>query len=232
MTLLGSTFLIYFVIGAGVAVAVYVSDMARTPAERGFQTAVCVVFWPLFLPLLLQQRQAQHFAPSEILAAADELACAIHQVETELHSALRTTKPMPGDEARLARLRSRWMAQAARIREMDRLLASPQYAAPIDAIQAGKPSLRDGSQQADRLSGGSDAMCALVERLRQVRQQAHDELMAALSKAREAAAMLHLAHFSGAPCAHRADLIAEIDTISRDVEDITDRDPSLRAPYI
>src|SRR5437764_4448466 len=89
MTLLGSTLLIYFLIGAGIAVAVYVSDMARTPVERGFQTTTCILFWPLFLPLLLQQRPAHRAARSEPLAPSDELARAIHQAETELHAALQ-----------------------------------------------------------------------------------------------------------------------------------------------
>src|SRR5437870_2210826 len=159
MTLLGSTFLIYFLIGAGVAVAVYVSDMARTPAQRGFQTVACVLFWPLFLPLLLQRTHSRRLPPVETLPTDDELARAIQQVETELHAALQATDAFHAANGLLERLHAGWLVQAARIREMDRLLALPQYSVPNDAIQAERPILRDGVPRPEKLGGGSNAMC-------------------------------------------------------------------------
>src|SRR5437879_2149932 len=118
MTLLGSTLLIYFLIGAGVAVAVYVSDMARTPAQRGFQTAACIVFWPLFLPVLLQ-RPTAHISPrTQSFSNGDELARAIHDVETELQVALHSADAAHDVQTSLDKLHAYWLAHAARIREM------------------------------------------------------------------------------------------------------------------
>jgi hypothetical protein len=216
MTLLGSTVVIYLLIGIGVGVAVYLSDLARSPAQRGFQTAAGLVFWPLFLPLLLQRVQARSAAPVDGPPWADELAKSIAQVESELNEALRSLhgwadEALHGHAGRLQALGRHWQAQAARIREMDRLLALPEYTVPNDAIQAERPAVRDGAATLDGLGCWADAMCQIVERLRQVRQGAHEELMDSLARVRQVAAMLHLARFTGAPPARAAELLADIE---------------------
>ena len=50
MSLLGSSLVLYLLIGLGVAGAVYVTDQTRLPAERWFRVATAVPFWPLHLP--------------------------------------------------------------------------------------------------------------------------------------------------------------------------------------
>jgi hypothetical protein len=210
MTLLSSTFLIYFLIGVGVAVAVYLSDMARTPMQRCFQTGTCLVFWPLFLPLLLQRvpRVPVPFAGKP--PPGDEITRAIQQVESELHAALRAADALDGKDGSAENLHTRWLAEAARIREMDRLLASPEYSVPNDAIQAERPTVRDGANP-ERFGGGSIAMSAIVEKLRQVRQQTHADLMESLTRVRQLAARLHLARFTGEPAPRVDELLREIE---------------------
>ena len=220
MTLLGSTLVIYLLIGAGVACAVYVSDLAGSPAQRGFQTAASLVFWPLFLPLLLQKVQTRRSVPVDV-PPADDLAKAIAQVEAELNEALHS------HAGRLQALGRRWQAEAARIREMDRLLALPEYAVPNDAIQAERPAVRDGVSTPDGLGRGADTMVQIVERLRQVRQHAHEELMESLARVRQVAAMLHLARFTGEPPARAAELLADIEAAAERMQAATVPDESI-----
>jgi hypothetical protein len=231
MTLHGSTLVIYLLIGAGVACAVYVSDLAGSPAQRGFQTAASLVFWPLFLPLLLQKVQTRRSVPVDV-PPADDLAKAIAQVEAELNEALHSLRGW-ADEAlhshagRLQALGRRWQAEAARIREMDRLLALPEYAVPNDAIQAERPAVRDGVSTPDGLGRGADTMVQIVERLRQVRQHAHEELMESLARVRQVAAMLHLARFTGEPPARAAELLADIEAAAERMQAATVPDESI-----
>jgi len=215
MTLFGSTFLIYFLIGAGVAIAVYVSDMARTPIQRCFQTAACFVFWPLFVPLLLQKRPAHRPAPPLGLPMGDEPSKAIAQVDAELEEALRSApggNGISGDViGRLDELRSYWQAQAERIREMDRLLAQPRYTAPNDAIQAERPAVRDGTAGPDRSGHRLDGIGVIAERLRKVRDENHSRLMDSLARVRQLAALLQLARFTGEPARESVELLRQIE---------------------
>jgi hypothetical protein len=215
MTLLDSTFLIYFLIGAGVAVAVYVSEMPLTPSQRYFQTAACLVFWPLFLPLLLQKGPAHRPAPARELPPGDELSKAIAQVDMELEDALRTVSSCDRVErylsAGLGELRSHWRTQAEHIREMDRLLAQPEYAIPNDAIQAERPAMRDGASGYDRLGCGLNGLGAIAERLRKVRDETHVHLMDSLARVRQLAASLQLARFTGQPARESAELLRQIE---------------------
>jgi hypothetical protein len=215
MTLLDSTLLIYFLIGAGVAIAVYVSDLARTPAQRNFQTAASLVFWPLFLPLLLQKGPAHRPAPAPELPSTDDLSKAIAQVDSELGEALRSVS-VSGDFAgdvtdRLGELRWHWQAQADRIREMDRLLAQPEYAVPSDPILAEPSTERDGAFSPDPLGYGLSGMGAIAERLRKVRDEANANLMGSLARVRQISALLQLARFTVESGNGSAELLGQIE---------------------
>jgi hypothetical protein len=223
MTLLNSTLLIYFLIGGAVSVAVYLSDMAHTPAQRLFLTASSLIFWPLCLPLLLQRISARHATSEELPPPGDEIGRAIRQVESELNAALRAANVPDDHNARLNSLHERWSAQAAQIREIDRLLASPQYSVPNDAIQAERPIIRDGTPNANGL-GGTNAMCAIVERLRQVRELTNDELTESLAKVRQLAALLYLARFTRGEAGRISEILAELDLIGQRIAPATDFD--------
>ncbi len=215
MNALNSSFLIYGLIGVGVAVAVYLSDMARTPVQRCFQTAASLIFWPLFLPFILRRNSARTAVLEEAASANDEMGRAIRQVETELATALQAIDGFDTNHVCLDRLHARWVAQADRIREMDLLLASPQYTAPNDAIQAEKPILRDGVTSTNRL-GGINALSNVVERLREVRERTHVEFLDSLAAVRELAVLLHLARFAREDAPSVTEIVAKL-------EDLADR---------
>jgi hypothetical protein len=53
MNILGPTLLLYLLIGAGVAAALYLTDSPRPLGERLLRLATALPFWPLYLPILL-----------------------------------------------------------------------------------------------------------------------------------------------------------------------------------
>jgi hypothetical protein len=132
------------------------------------------------------------------------MAGAISQVEAELQAALGSLDGWAEDvlareKDRLAELRAAWTAQAERIREMDRLLAVPESVPePLtDTIN-------------DRLRHSQEARRQNLDRLRQVRRRAYDDLMGSLAWVRELVSMIHLAKFTGAPAARAEELVAQI----------------------
>ena len=70
-------------------------------------------------------------------------------------------------------------------------------------------------------------MVQIVERLRQVRQHAHEELMESLARVRQVAAMLHLARFTGEPPARAAELLADIEAAAERMQAATVPDESI-----
>src|SRR5262245_26606947 len=134
MSLFGQTLVLYLVIGAGVAGAVYLAGPGGRRPGRWFRVATAFPFWPLYLPVLLAAGRARPGDPSVAPPAApDDLALAIGQVEAELEAALGSLdgwseEVLLREKGRLSDLRTAWLAQADRVREMDRVLALPEYA--------------------------------------------------------------------------------------------------------
>src|SRR5260370_38003445 len=88
----GPTLLIYFLLGAGVAVAVYVSATGNRSGQRFFGVVTAIPFWPLYVPVLLA-RASSPVAEKPPLAEAppkDEMTSAIAQVDAELEAALNS----------------------------------------------------------------------------------------------------------------------------------------------
>jgi hypothetical protein len=206
MSLLGQTLVLYLVVGVGVAAAVYLSA-GRGGSSRWFPVVTAVAFWPLYLPILLTRRgQDTEFADPRPSSSPDVLGAAIRQVNAELEAALASLDGwaegvLAREKGRLDELRSAWTAQAARIREMDRLLARPEYAEPeVGAIGADGGRFRS-SQEARRQN---------VERLRRVRRRTYEDLMGTLAWVRELVSMIHLAKFTGAPASRAEELVAQV----------------------
>jgi len=203
MFLLNQSLLLYLTAGLAVAVAVYLCDLARRPSDRWFLMLTAVFFWPIYLPILLSRRGNPHVSPpSPVPPPRDDLDAAIAQVDAELESALNSLDGWASDvlareRIRLRELRTAWTAQAARIREMDRLLAQPETAPPLDAAN-------------ERLRHSEDARRQNFARLRCVRQKAHDDLLGTLAWVRELVSMIHLAKFTGEPAARAEELVAQI----------------------
>src|SRR4051794_8603917 len=118
---LGQFLLLHLMAGCGVAVAVYVTAPPSAAAGRWFQAATAVLFWPLYLPLLLAR-------PRDTAPTDDSLDRAITQMDAELDAALQSlggwaAGVLAREHDRLHDLRTTWVAQAERIRELDRLLS-------------------------------------------------------------------------------------------------------------
>lgn len=199
MNVVGPTVMLYLLVGVGVAAALYLSDSPRPPGERLLRLATALPFWPLYLPILLSRPASLPAAPE------DELARTLAVVERELAAARNTLEEWTGiaeePRRRLDQLREAWAAQTERLREMDRLLARPEYGSveeesALDAAPCVRQSLSARRQN--------------VERLRQVRQQTEADLLASLAWVRELASRIQLARFTDAPPARAEELLAEI----------------------
>jgi hypothetical protein len=190
--LLGPTVVLYLLVGLGVAAALYLTDAARPPAARLLRLASAIPFWPFYLPILLARPGPG--GPT----AADDLGDAIARAERELDAALTG---LDGRRGRIAELRAAWRAQAERIREMDRLLARPEFSS---SDGDGPPSAAPGVQKS------LAARRQNLDCLRGVRQRAEADLLASLAWVRELASRIHLSRFTGAPAEQVEELLAEI----------------------
>jgi hypothetical protein len=218
MTLFGQTLVLYLVIGTGVAGAVYLTWGTDRGTNRWFVVATAVAFWPLYLPMLLA-KGARVREPSAIQTAPpDALTAAITQVDSELEAALNCLDGWAEDVLaretdRIRELRSAWLAQAQRIREMDQLLARPEYA----AAPADKPAVEADA----RLRNSLQARRQNIERLQRLRRRARDDLTRSLAWVREVVSMIHLAKFSGAPAARAEELVAQIAAAVEGLSELT-----------
>ncbi len=227
----GPTLLIYFLLGVGVAVAVYVSATATSPVQRFFGVVTAIPFWPLYVPVLLARAGSP---PSEKLpppepSPKDEMTAAIAQVDAELEAALNSLDGWAEDvlareKDRIHELRNAWTAQAARIREMDRLLALPEYALDSANGTVIEPSTIGGPLSptaSDRLRHSHEVRRQNIERLRRVRARAYEDLMATLAWVRELVSMIHLAKFTGAPASRAEELVAQIAAAVEGLSELT-----------
>ncbi len=232
--ILGPTLLIYLLLGLGVSVAVYLSESGRSSAERWLVVATAVPFWPIYVPMLLSRGsdgQAQRPAASPP-PPCDDMAAAIHQVDAELEEALNSLDGWAEDvlareRGRIHELRSAWTAQSERIREMDRLLSLPEYAAgpgSSPAIGPAEPAASLSSITSDRLRHSQQVRQQNIERLRQVRQRAYEDLMGTLAWVRELVSMIHLAKFTGAPASRAEELVAQIAAAVEGLSELTWQD--------
>jgi hypothetical protein len=204
-----ATMIFYHLIGLGVAIAQFLSEPRDNRALPAFRMATAVVFWPLYLPILLAGRRVEpKLENSRSPSEEDAISQAIAQVEAELETALASLDGWVEDvlaheNDRFHELSSAWRAQAARIREMDRLLARTEPADPKRPVAAALETI-------DRWRQSEQTRRANVERLRQIRSRAYDDLMGTLAWVRELVSMIHLAKYTGAPASRAEELVAQI----------------------
>jgi hypothetical protein len=211
------TIIFYLLIGLGVATAVFVADSRRGGGDSAFRAATALFFWPLYLPILLSGPRP---GPSQETPAepndGDAMARAIAQVEAELDLAIASLDGWVEDvlaheNDRLHELSTAWRAQAERIREMDRLLARAEPAV-------------SGPEANDRWRRSDQSRRANLDRLRQVRGRAYEDLMGTLAWVRELVSMIHLAKFTGAPASRAEELVAQIATAIEGISAVTWQD--------
>jgi hypothetical protein len=211
------TLIFYLLIGLGVATAVFLADSRQSGGSAAIRVATALVFWPLYLPILLSVPRPEPISetpphPSD----GDAMAQAIAQVEAELDLALATLDGWVEDvlaheSDRFHELSTAWRVHAERIREMDRLLAraGPAVSAP---------------EANDRCRASELSRRANLDRLRQVRGRAYEDLMGTLAWVRELVSMIHLAKFTGAPASRADELVAQIATAIEGISAVTWQD--------
>jgi chromosome segregation ATPase len=202
---LATTAVFYAVIGAAVATALAISTPDGTRTERFLRVLAAWAFWPLYLPLLLQPRPTatQALPPSP----ANDLDAAIAQVERELESAWKSLdgwaeEALSREAERVAELRSAWRTQAARLRELDELLAQ-------QAVTS-EEWLTRADDLSDRVRHSTAARSENLDRLRSLRRQMADDLLGTLAWVRELVTMIHLAKYTGAPASRADELVSQI----------------------
>jgi hypothetical protein len=205
-----ATMIFYHLIGFGVATSVFLADSRRGGLWPMFRLASAVVFWPLYVPILLSGTRPEARADAAPLHRdRDAMSEAITQVEAELETALASLDGWVEDvlaheASRFHELSTAWRAQAERVREMDRLLAKTAPPARETA-----PDL-DAAAASDRYRHSEETRRANLARLREVRNQAFEDLMGTLAWVRELVSMIHLAKFTGAPASRAEELVAQI----------------------
>ena len=218
-----ATMIFYHVIGLGVGTANFLSDSRQGRLLPMFRLATAVVFWPLYLPIVLARpRVPTRPEMASPQSDGDAMSQAISQVEVELETALASLDGWVEDvlaheNVRFHELSSAWRAQAARIREMDRLLARTE---PVNQeLPPGSPL-----ETTDRCRQSEQSRRANLERLRQVRARAYDDLMGTLAWVRELVSMIHLAKFTGAPASRAEELVAQIAAAIEGISAVTWQD--------
>jgi hypothetical protein len=213
MDLLNSSLVLYLMVGAGIAFAVYLADRAGTRAEHFFRVLTAMPFWPLYVPVLFHSQGPVSAADGH--EPLDDMAVAIAQVDGELQAAMSSLGGwaegvLTREKGRLDELRAAWTAQVQRIREMDRLLSMPENSTRL----AG-----DGVNQ--RLLHSEQARQRNMERVHCLRDRAYDDLMATLAWVRQLVSMIHLAKFTGAPASRAEDLVAQIAAAVEGLSEVT-----------
>ncbi|MBC8114480.1 MAG: hypothetical protein H7062_08895 [Candidatus Saccharimonas sp.] len=239
---LGVTVCFYLVFGIGVAAALWIGDAAGSQNDRLFRVLTAPLFWPLYLPVLLTPRPAENCSAGLMLqkqqpqpAPRDEMATAIAQVEVELDTALRSLDGwaedvLAAEHDRFAELRTAWRQQAERVRELDCLLAQSSFDVASPASTSAATPVESPTRS--RIQTCERTRTENLLKLKHVRQQLHDDLMATLAWVRELVTMIHLAKYTGAPASRAAELVQQIAAAVEGLSEVTAwvDDPRDRSP--
>ena len=197
------------------------------------------IYIPVLLTRRNHQSATESLAMSESNANRDNdgMASLIVQVETELDAALSSLNGwaenvLSGEQHRIAELRTAWRQQASHIRELDRLLIQPSIEFPAGGADSSKsaastevmppgqapvtpleqPATRSTAEDQDqfRISEYERSRRENLLKLKQLRRQMYDDLLATLAWVRELVTMIHLAKYSGAPASRALELVRQI----------------------
>ena len=220
-----TTIIFYLLPGLAVGISIWLKR-SENQSTGTITSLAAILFWPLFLPLLLdnhsQTTDEIGFTDSagNPVTASDNMSAAIDQVEAELDRALNSLdgwsdEVFQHDRNRIHELKSAWHMQAERIRELEVLLSTSEF----------KPATTEqspfGQSDDPRLRDSEQTRSDNIERLRSVRTQMQSDLMATLAWVRELATMIHLARFTGAPASRAEELVAQIAASVEGLSEVT-----------
>ena len=223
-----TSLLFYLLLGGAVAVADFLAaGEGGVGGQRMFRLFTAFVFWPLYLPALLQGQQEKRTdaasggegnrSPKSVVPPVDDLAAAIRQVESELDLALASLDGwsdaiLAREQHRFEELRAAWHAQADKIRELDLLLKTmaTDHAQSHAAMEP--PS--------ERVAASYRGRQANIDRLAALRDRCRDDLMNTLAWVRELVTMIHLAKYTGAPASRADELVMQIATSIEGISEV------------
>lgn len=206
----------YLVLGIATAVAYRAVDRTTGRWQRLAGLVAAWLFWPLFVPLVLANRESSAPPTSPTNAPPDDLAAAIEQVQRELDAALsgldRSTEGVLNrNSARLRELRTALVARTERIREMEAVLARERQELPTGDGAEPSPTASENSSEAERRQLRSrQARHENMDRLADVCRRSRSDMLATMAWIRELVSMIHLAKFTGAPADRAEELVAQI----------------------
>jgi hypothetical protein len=189
---LGQLLILHLMAGAGVAATVFLATPNQRLSMRCFQVATALLFWPMYLPLLLQKQAAAIRPVEPSPPTGGDVDQTIAQVNEDLDAALASLERKFGNtfaqqDCRLRNLRLAWARQAGRIREMEQLLKHMECPAPAAAL-----ACASGDERNDRLRDSREALEANIRRLGQTKQDQFADLLGTLTEARELVSLIHL----------------------------------------
>lgn len=207
------TSIFYLALGCGVGVAIGLKERSASPLAYLGKPLAAVLFWPLFVPLLMEgERQSLHAfersLKSPLLVSDDSMSQAIQQVEGELDAALSSLQgwadiSLLREQDRFNKLRVAWRVQADRVRELDQLLSAPEFT--TKAITA-------ASNADDKRTQFEHSRNENIDRLKLIRDQQRHDLLTTIAWVRELVTMIHLAKYTGAPASRAEELVRQIAT--------------------
>lgn len=215
------TVFFYLLIGLPVAVALWLNDRSISDG-RLFRCLTAPLFWPLYIPLLFA---SPAMSPQSIMKvdskirSSDEMSSMITKVEAELDTALKSLdgwseNALADERSRISELRIAWRHQADSIRQLDRLLLESSAPTPS---QSSDPALASmgATSESDQVVPKSvipheESRSQNLQKLKRVRRQLYEDLMATLAWVRELVTMIHLAKYTGAPASRAVELVQQI----------------------
>lgn len=207
------TAIFYLLIGCGAGVAFALREQNPTALALLGKPLAATIFWPLFVPLLLESRHGSPLTLERgVLRSSDStddsLARAIRQVDQELDAALRSLNAWPGAALNVepdcfAELRTAWKTQADRVRELDILLNDTAFR---------DSSLNEERTADDKLAHSERTRQDNIERLKGIRDRLRHDLLGTIAWVRELVTMIHLARYTGAPASRAEELVRQIAT--------------------
>jgi hypothetical protein len=150
----------------------------------------------------------------------------IAKVEMELDTALRSLdgwaeSVLSDEQNRIAELRIAWRHQADAIRQLDHLLVESATPVTVPAANPAEEHLQSGPSP---IVPHEQSRNQNIQKLKRVRRQLHEDLMATLAWVRELVTMIHLAKYTGAPASRAVELVQQI---AAAVEGLSKANPSV-----
>ncbi|KFE67220.1 hypothetical protein [Hyalangium minutum] len=208
------TCILYLLLGGVVAVALVLRAEGRSPGERAVTFVSGVFFWPVYAPFLLAPARASPTAAvtPPARAARERLVGALSQVEGLAADVLRP------EVARLRGLVDAVGKMEARVAEMDRLLATPEFdrAAASEQLES---LARRGLPPEDARVQSVQARLRNMERLVAMRERTAADLERVVLQLEEMGSRLQLLKFAGRP---DAELVELLQSVASSVEEVTE----------